>query len=63
MDVPVITQWSLLNELSLTFQERTGCKEGEAYAKSISELEVPDVVLCLPSPRMFTWFFNFVDKF
>ena len=44
----VITQWSLVKGLSVTFQDRMGCKERSA------DLEVSDVLICVPSFEMFS---------
>ena len=52
----VIIQWSLLKGLSVTFQDRMGCKEGDDNVKSIADFEVPDFLVCLPSFKMFSWF-------
>ena len=30
----VITEWSLLERLSVTFQDRMGCKEGDAIVSA-----------------------------
>ena len=45
----VITHWSLLKGLSVTFQGRMGCEEGDAIVRSISDFKVPDVLVSLPS--------------
>ena len=37
----VIKQWSLLNELYVTFQDRMGCREGDAIVRSITDLRCP----------------------
>ena len=52
----VIIQCSLHKGLSVTFQDRMGCKEGDAIMMSIADFEVPDVLECLPSFKMFSWF-------
>ena len=52
----VNTPWSLLKGLSVAFQDRFGSKEGDAIARSIADFEVPDVLVCLPLFKMFTWF-------
>ena len=52
----VIIQWSLHKGLSVTFQDRMGCKEGDAIVRSIADFEVPDVLVCLSSFKMFSWF-------
>ena len=54
----VIIQWSLLLDMSVTFQDRVGCKEGDAIVRSITDFEVPDVLVCLPSFKMFSFFFR-----
>ena len=51
-----ITQWSLLKRLSVAFQDRMGCKEEDANVESNADYEVPDVLVCLPSFKMFSWF-------
>ena len=33
-----------------------GCKEGDAIVRSIADYEVPDVLVCVPSFKMFSWF-------
>ena len=40
----------------MTFQDRIGCNEGDAVVSSIADLEVPDVFVCPPSFKMFSWF-------
>ena len=50
----VIIQWSLHLELSVTFQDRMGCKEGDAIVRSIADFEVPGVLVCLPLFKMFS---------
>ena len=45
----VITQWSLFTGLSMTFQYRIGCKEGNAIVRSIADFEVLDLLVCLQS--------------
>ena len=52
----VIIKWSLRKRLSVTFQDRMGCKEGDAMVRSIADFEVPDIHVCLPSFKMFSWF-------
>ena len=52
----VIIQWSLHKGLSMTFQDRMGCKEGDAIVKPNADFEVPDVLVCLSSFKMFSWF-------
>ena len=42
--------------LSVTFQDRMGCKKGDATVGSFDDFEVPDVLVCLPSFKMFSWF-------
>ena len=44
----VITQWSLLKGLSVTFQDRMSCKEEDAIVRSVADFEVPDFLVCLP---------------
>ena len=56
----VITQWSLLKGLSVIFQGRIGCEEGYGIVRSNAKIEVPVVLVCLPSHRRFSCFF--VDK-
>ena len=34
-----------------------GCKEEDTIVRSIADFEVPDVLVCLPSFKMFSWFF------
>ena len=51
-------QWSLHLGLSVTFPDRMGCKEGDAIVRSIVDFEVSDVLVCLPSFKMFSF-----DKF
>ena len=41
----VITQWSLLRGLSVTFQDRMGCNEGDAIVRLIVDFGVPDVLV------------------
>ena len=43
----VITQWSLLKGLSVTFLDRMGCKEGDAMVRSNADFEVVVVYLSL----------------
>ena len=52
----VITQWSLLKGLSVNFQIRMGCKEWNATVCTVADFEVPDVLACRPSFKMFIWF-------
>ena len=52
----VITQWLLLKGMSVIFQDGMGCKEGDAILRSIEDFEVPDILVCLPSFKMFNWF-------
>ena len=52
----VITQRSLLKRLSVTFQDGTGCKEGDDFVRSIADFELPDVLVCLWSFEMFSFF-------
>ena len=42
--------------LSVTFQDRMGCKEGEAIVRSIADFELPDVLVPLPSFKIFSRF-------
>ena len=42
----VITQWSPLKELSVTFKNRMGCKEGAAIVESIDDFKVHVVLVC-----------------
>ena len=37
--------------------DRMGCKEGDAMVRSIADFQVPDVIVCLPSFKMFRCFF------
>ena len=37
----VITQGSLLKGLSVSFQDKLGCKEGETIAQLIADFDVP----------------------
>ena len=53
----VIIQWSLHLGLSVTFQDRMGCKEGGAIVRSIADFEVLDVLVSLPLFKMFSCFF------
>ena len=53
----VIIQWLLHLGLSVTFQDRMGCKEGDAIVRAVADSEVPDAFVCLPSFRMFSCFF------
>ena len=41
----VITQWSLLKGLSVTFQERMGGKKGDAIVSLTADFEVHDVLV------------------
>ena len=50
-----ITQWLLVKGLSRTFQDRKGCKEGDAIVRSIVDFEVPDVLVCFPSFKISGW--------
>ena len=60
----VITQWLLHLGLFVTFQDRMGCKEGEAIVRAFVDFEAPVVRVCLPSFKMFRFcFFFFFDKF
>ena len=52
----VIILWSLHEGLSVTLQDRMGCKEGDATVRSIADFKVPDVLMCLPSFKMLSWF-------
>ena len=52
-----ITQWSLLKGMVVAFQDRIGCEEGDVNMMSIVDFEVPDVLVCLPSFKMFSWIF------
>ena len=52
----VIIQWSLHRGLSVTFQDKMGCKEGDGIVRSIAYFDVPDFLVCLPSFKMFSWF-------
>ena len=52
----VIIQWSLYKRLSVIFQVRMGCKEGDPIVRSIADFEVPDNLVCLPSFKKFSWF-------
>ena len=52
----VIIQRSLNLGLSVMFKDRMGCKEGDAIVRSFADFEVPDVLVCLPSFKMFSWF-------
>ena len=58
----VITQLSLLKELSVTFQEGIGCKEWDATVRSITDFEVPDVFVYLPVFKIFSWFLLIKNK-
>ena len=40
----------------MTFQDMMGCKERDAFVSSISDFDVPDVLVCLPSFKKFSWF-------
>ena len=51
-----IIQWSLYEGLLVTFQNRMGCKEGNAIVRSVTDFEVPDVLVCLPSFKIFSLF-------
>ena len=42
------------------FKDKMGCKEGDAIVISIADFEMPDVLVCLLSFKMFSFFF---DKF
>ena len=53
----VIIQWALHLGLSVTFQDRMSCKEEDAIVRSVADFEVPDVLVCLLSFKMFSWFF------
>ena len=46
----------------MTFQDRMGCKEGDATVRSVADFEVPDVLVCLPSFKMFSWLFLINSK-
>ena len=52
----VIILWSLHLGLSVIFQDRMGCKDGDAIVRSFDEFEVLDVHVCLPSFIMFSFF-------
>ena len=52
----VILQWLLHKGMSVAFQDRLGCEEGNAIVRSIADFEVPDVLVCFPSFEMFKWF-------
>ena len=53
----IIIQWSLHLGLSVTFQDSMGCKEGDAIVRSTANSEVPDVLVCLPSFKIISYFF------
>ena len=42
----------------MTFQDRMGCKEGDVIVRSIADFEVPDVLVCLPLFKIFSFFFS-----
>ena len=50
----VILQWSLHLGLSVTFQNRIGCKKGDVIVRSIADFEVSDVLVSFPSFKMFS---------
>ena len=52
----VITQWSLLKGLSVTFHDMMGCKEGYVFMRSMVDFEEPDVRVCLPTFKLLSWF-------
>ena len=52
----VIRQWSIIERLSVTFQDTMGCKHGDIIVRSITYFEVPDVPVRFPSFRMLSWF-------
>ena len=56
LNFTVITQRSLLKGVSVTFQDKVGCKEGDVIVRSVADFEVPDVRVCLPSFKMFRLF-------
>ena len=56
--VTVIIQWLLYLGLYVTLQDRVGCEEGDAIVRSIADFELPDVPVCLPSFKMFSFFFD-----
>ena len=41
----------------MTFQDRMSCKEGGAIVRSIADFELPNVLVCLPSFKIFMCFF------
>ena len=54
----VSTQWSLLKGLSVPFHDRMGCKKRDAIVMSFADFEVPEVLVCLPSFKMFSFFYR-----
>ena len=52
----IITQWLLLKGLSEIIQDRVGCKEGDDIVRIVIDFEVPNVHVCLPPIRKFSWF-------
>ena len=56
-----ITRWLLFEGLAVTFKDRMSSKGGDATVRSITDFDVPDIIMCLPSLRMFSWFL--VDNF
>ena len=54
--ITVITQWSLLEGLSVTFQDMMDCKEGHVFERSTADVEVAHVLVCLPSFKIFSCF-------
>ena len=39
----------------MTFEDRMGCKEGNAIVRSFADFEVSDVPVCLPLVKMLSW--------
>ena len=46
----------------MTLQDRMGCKEDDAIVRLIADFEVPDVLVCIPSLKMFSCFFSTKSK-
>ena len=52
----VITQWSLIEGMSVTFKDRIGCKDGDPIVRSDVDFEVADVLVCCSLFKTFSWF-------
>ena len=60
--IMVIIQSSLHLGLFVTLQDRMGSKKSDAVMRSIADFEVPDVLVFLPSFKMFSCFFLSINS-